>query len=403
MFTFSLADHSMGGNFGAFNEGLKVRFFRKSEGDLPPVREIGDVVILRRLKMTEYQGMRMGISGYSTGWTVFPISRWRETGSATAPSPSFIKDSKDSSPSEAEMQYARELCSLATQTDSVSASAADPSSVGLHNNSFAGSTLSPPSSARPVITNSTPRRDKFSLIADVKADTYYDLTGEVVKIYPSNGVVELYISDYTSNQLLYDYEWGSGENRDNSTYDRRWPGPFGKYTLMVTLWEPHSYFAQNSVEQGDIVSLRNMYVKYSKSGKLEGVVHTDRMHPERIGITVINDTAKEKDSKVKNILMRRSEYERTSEKTVRKAEATARGQKRKAAGEGRQVAKSTARKRRRFDKLAANIKERQQFSESEETDTAINNRETSMKASRTGKKQRSEGAGHPQDLNKNSK
>ena len=107
-------------------------------------------------------------------------------------------------------------------------------------------------------------RQKFSLIKDVEIATYYDLIGQVVKIYPSNGKTDLYITDYSPNQLLYFYEWGQGEEgfeaRDGDEFGyvsrssknaKKWPGPFGKLTLAVTLWSPHSAYAQGQVKEGD--------------------------------------------------------------------------------------------------------------------------------------------------------
>lgn len=401
MFTFSLADYTMGGE--AFNEGFKVRIFRKSEGDLPPVQDIGDIVMLRNLKITEYQGMRMGISGFNTRWAVFPSRTFPGNSSIKLSYPKFIKDPKDVLPSEAEMHYALELCYQGPQSPSVTSSAAESFSSAQRSGSTVGTSVSPPSSSRPIVTKATPRRNKFSLIKDLKADTYYDLTGQVVKIYPSNGIVEIYVSDYTPNQLLFDYVLGNGAGRDNSLYNRKWPGPFGKHTLTVTLWPPHSDFAQNSVEESDLVNLRNVHVKWSKGAKLEGVIHTDRMYTDRLGINVISDTQKENDEKVKDLLRRKLEYERAFEKTVKNAEATARGQKRKAAGDGRPLSKTSARKRRKEEKLAANTKKRLHSSESEESDSGITGESMDKKKSRLRRKQETEVSQAPQDLNKNSK
>lgn len=399
MFTFSLTDPTMGGEF--FNEGVKVRFFRKSEGELPPVQDIGDIIILRNLKITEYQGMRMGISCSNTRWAVFPRRNFPGTSSIERSCPKFIKDPKDVSPSEAEIHYALELYHQGPKSPSITSSATDSVSSAQQSNSSIGTSVSPPSSSRPVVSKATLRRDKFSLIKDLKADTYYDLTGQVVKMYPGNGIVEIYVSDYTSNQLLFDYKVGNGTDRDNSLYDRKWPGPFGKHTMTVTLWPPHSDFAQNSVEENDLVSLRNVHIKWSKGGKLEGVIHTDRMNTDRLGISVINDTQKENDAKVKDLLRRKLEYKRGLEKTVKNAEATARGQKRKAAGDGRPLSKTSARKRRKEEKLAVNTKKRLQSSESEESDSGIAGEQRGKKRSGCRTKKRTEVLRAHRDLNKN--
>ena len=401
MFTFSLADSSMGGE--AFNEGFKVRFFRKNEGDLPPIQDIGDIVMLRNLKITEYQGMRMGISGFNTRWTVFPFRTSPRNTSSKPSYPRFIKDPKDVSPSEAEMHYALGLCHQGSHSPIETSSATESFSSAQQSTLSACTSVFPPSSSRPVVTKATPRRDKFSWIRDLKADTYYDLTGQVVKIYPSNGVVEIYVSDYTSNQLLYDYEWKDEANMDNSFYDRKWPGPFGKHTLTVTLWPPHSDFAQNSLEKNDLVCLRNVHVKYSKSGKLEGVIHTDMMFTDRLGISVISDTQKESDAKVGELLRRKSEYQETFEKIMKNANATARGQKRKAAGDGQPLSKTSARKRRKEEKLATNGKKTLHSSECGGSDSGIAREEKGKKKSKRKANKGTETLRAPRDLNQSSK
>ena len=414
MFTFSIADHSMGEEW---NAGLKVRFFRKSEGDLPPIQNVGDIVLLRNLKITDYQGMHMGMSGFNTRWTVFPLSKIPANVPQSEPAYlKFLKDPKAISPSEEEMRYAFELCKrVSDQSPSMTSSAVESFTSGQQGSSSAWTSVSPTSSSRPVITKSTPRRDKFSLIEDIKADTFYDLTGQVVKSYPGNGVVELYLSDYTSNQLLYDYLWGEDGGDDNNStdnndlsfsrtsyYDKKWPGPYGKYTLTVTLWPPHSYFAQNSVQENDIVCLRNIHIRWSKGNKLEGVIHTDKIYPDRVGISVIGDSEKETNEKVKNLLKRKLEYKRSFEKAAKCAKATARGQKRKAAGEGRSLAKSTARKRRKQENLAANAQKVNDPSESADSQSDETSGQGVKKKTKT-KERKAQAARAPRDLNPNVK
>ena len=111
-------------------------------------------------------------------------------------------------------------------------------------------------------------------------DKYYDLVGQVIKLYASSGGrVELYITDYTMNKLLWEYHREESEaNREGDQYgyipqtseSKKWPGPWGKHTLTVTLWTPHSDFAQENVKVNDFVRLQNVHVKWSKDAKAGG-------------------------------------------------------------------------------------------------------------------------------------
>lgn len=86
---------------------------------------------------------------------------------------------------------------------------------------------------------------------------------------------------------------------------------------------------------------------------------------------------------------------------MKNAEATARGQKRKAAGDGRPLSKTSARKRRKEEKLAVNTKKRLQSSESEESDSGIAGEQRGKKRSGCRTKKRTEVLRAHRDLNKN--
>ena len=163
-------------------------------------------------------------------------------------------------------------------------------------------------------------KPKITLIKDIREYIFSDLVGQVVRIFHTGGEkLELYITDYTANTHLFNYEWGAGENRGmgadgdefgyalSRRYDNSWPGPYGKMTLLVILWSPHSFYAQNHVQEGDHVFLRNVKIKYNNQGgtRLEGWLHTNRTNPDRIDISVIKN---EKDECVQALLERKRAY-----------------------------------------------------------------------------------------------
>lgn len=158
-----------------------------------------------------------------------------------------------------------------------------------------------------------PRR--FSLIKDVTMDTFVDLVVQVVKTFYEGERLLLYVTDYSSNKALFNYSRNideSGRDGDEfnytSRYRRRWPGPFGRMTLQVTLWDPHSFFARQHVNVDDFVLLRNVHIKTGHNGvaRLEGVMHTDKIYPDKINVVLLNDESD--NDHLRDVMKRKLDY-----------------------------------------------------------------------------------------------
>lgn len=335
MCTFTIADSTLcdGG------DGLKVKFFRPVQAELPRIQSTGDVVVLRNVKVKQWSGMTIIMASWGSTWIVFPSDTIPTKAPPNHTLLKHVKDTRAPAASIAESLYAVALCN-----------AQDRSCFTAHVESNAQVTpTSPPlpSSMAPI------QRQKFSWIENVVVDKFYDLVGQVVKLYPNNGRTELYITDYTSNNLLYPYEWGrEGEDsrRDGDPYgytpraSKKWRGPYGKMTLTVTLWPPHSHFAHSDVKEDDFVSLRNARIKYSADSKVEGVLHTDQRYPDRIDISVLRD---HQDDRVKDVLRRKREYGKRFEAQRQAFEKEARGEKRKQSDEGEELSNKPSKRKRR--------------------------------------------------------
>lgn len=342
MLTFSITDSTITGHEYA----QKVRIFNPTQAGLPAVQGTGDVIMLWNVKVKEWSGMSIVISNRATSWLVFPSSCIPEKPPPSGVQIEYLKSVRAPIPTGAQMLYATSLCN--SQDRETFSAFIRPN---LETKSVPLSSLS---------SNITGSRQKFSLIKDVAVDTYYDLVGQVVKVYPNNGRVELYITDYTSNGLLYNYEWGrEGENavvREGDPYGhisrgvgKKWRGPFGKMTLTVTLWDPHAYYTQNNVKEDQFVFLRNVHIKWSRDAKVEGVLHTDKRYPSRIDITIL-DTG---DDRVKDVLRRKRDYAAKFKMQSEELVGEARGQKRKQSGEGEALSKNQLRKRRKQERELA--------------------------------------------------
>ncbi|KAH0536852.1 hypothetical protein FGG08_006315 [Glutinoglossum americanum] len=164
---------------------------------------------------------------------------------------------------------------------------------------------------------------KFSLIKDVQNSKFYDVVGQVVKTFPSNGGgFEVYVSDYTPNENLFNYEWSPPPSSDDyggpgdeygyvgRRTNQSWPGPYGKLTLRVTLWPPHSTFAQSTINEGDYIELANIRIKFDQRAQLEGVIHGDRRYPDRICVQLLD----KKDRRCLEVLRRKRAYGKKFEK-----------------------------------------------------------------------------------------
>jgi hypothetical protein len=158
-------------------------------------------------------------------------------------------------------------------------------------------------------------KDKFSLIKDANYGTFVDIVGQVVRTYPDDPRFTLYVTDYTQNKELFNYSLDSdNESRDGDEFNytrqskrRQWPGPFGRLTLQVTLWEPHACFARQNVKENDFVLLRNVLIKTGKtSGIMEGALHTDQVYPNKVNVILINDN--EPDESAEQLVRRKLEY-----------------------------------------------------------------------------------------------
>lgn len=199
---------------------------------------------------------------------------------------------------------------------------------------------------------------KLCLIQDAKYDKYCDLAVEVIKKFPnSNGNMELYVTDYTSNNALYDYpapgdaevhdelgryvrasflddpDSNHNSNREGDLFGyiqnvsgtrRDWPGPSGRHTLQVELLPPHAGYARDKVEEGAFVKLLNVRIKRSSAGKMEGNIWTDRLYPHKIQVQpLIDETA------LKNLTDRRESYWKASRTRNEQEEAKKQGKKAK--------------------------------------------------------------------------
>jgi hypothetical protein len=135
---------------------------------------------------------------------------------------------------------------------------------------------------------------KFAWLKDIRPDTFHDLTGEVLKIWDAGHVVDLYISDYTFNPLLFDYKENdpAADGRDGDPYGyadstrpkRKWAGPWGRHTICIGLFDPHAAYVRGNIKEGDFVRVHNARCVV-RDGSLSAKLHEDRRHPDQVDVT----------------------------------------------------------------------------------------------------------------------
>lgn len=175
----------------------------------------------------------------------------------------------------------------------------------------------PPSRPQVVQSSSTTKRFgglPFTLIKDAQPSRFGQFMGQVVKDndFDSEKVI-LWITDYTPNDSLKEF---AKEDEDigmegdphgylGRKYAKQWPGPWGKMSVQVTLWEPHASYARQNVKPGNIVLLTYVRPKDNGLGEIEFAVSQDRKFPEKVHIQSISP---DYDEHARELMKRRKEY-----------------------------------------------------------------------------------------------
>ncbi len=190
-------------------------------------------------------------------------------------------------------------------------------------------------------------RQKFSLLKDVKEGLFYDLVAQVARepFGGGYGGTTLYVSDYTENPHFHHQMWqglpesatGGGDPygyTTGTTPKTDWIGPYGKMSLQITCYEPHSTYICAEVRAGQWVSLRNVQIKYGRDGQfLEGFLRGQLNNPNsRVQVHILEIGDPETiDQNLKEAIRRWRDYTKKKKQQLKELKsAEAAGQKRKA-------------------------------------------------------------------------
>ena len=289
--------------------GLKVRIFQRTEDLLPRIQNQGDVVVLRKVKVNDYNGQQIVLSNFASTWTVLAHASLNDSTAINGSDATIHQGNVAPYPTISDLRYAKAILELENPNiwpPPPKPTAAQVASIMTQNGGTA-----------------PPAYQKFKEIKDCvlphdKQYIFVELFGEVRKMYAHDMKCELYITDYTTNPFVFDYkrnEDGAGDARDGDSYGyipdtpKSWPGPWGKTVLPVILWPPHRDFALNKINEDDYVYLKNVQVKFDKMGRLEGHCRGDPQYPTKINVIKYRPSEAGNDDQFKAVLRRKREYE----------------------------------------------------------------------------------------------
>ncbi|KAI1914721.1 hypothetical protein LOZ65_005577 [Ophidiomyces ophidiicola] len=270
--------------------GLKIRYFSNREA-CSPKPDVGDVLLLRGLHLTTYNDNVCGLSKATdnTPWAIF-----RKDPKISLRLSVIKPPGVSSKVSSIETACARSLSALFSDE-------AIKSTKSFH----FPNTQSQSHSAKP-------KSGRFSLLKDANFNTFVDIVGQVVKTFSEYERYTLYVTDYTQNKNFFDYAQDSdGRDGDDFSYlshsKRQWPGPYGRMTIQITLWEPHADFARKNIKEDDFVLLCNVHVKPGQGNAfMEGALHTDRQYPDKICVHPVDFNAP--DDNLTALVKRKQQY-----------------------------------------------------------------------------------------------
>ena len=302
---FTLHDPSWQGGLG-----MICRLFNPDLMKLPPITDPGDTLILRNLKVKELGGQLVALSNSTTSWVLLPSQSFFEDGLVLQAGVNFQKSFNAGYPLPAELAYAKGIWGLEDQ----SLWSAPQKATALQVEAvMVGAGGQPPQ-----------RHEKFSWIKDLPVPDshgrliFVDLLGEVRKIFSNDFRTDLYITDYTSHNRLYDYENECDEaeiDGDRFAYSRdrkqKWPGPWGKMTICVSLWDAQAAYATRELVAGQFVSLLNVNIAFDQRGSaIEGKLRGNRMYPHKVNVCRVNIGREGRDERHKELLLRKREYQK---------------------------------------------------------------------------------------------
>lgn len=299
---------------GLGQDGMVFRFFAKDMWQLPRVEEIGDILVLRTVRTKNHKSgsQWFGLSNSGTKWNAIPGAALLDSNEANLADVQERAAYDGRSPTDARqgpapttqvLKYAQELLQIKDPT----ALRGPPKSTALDQATIIKANGGqPPAMAQ-----------KLRLLKDLidprehGGYQFVDLVGEVRRVFHGGSPVEVQVTDYTENSLLFNYTHQSQEGYVSTT--NYWPGPWGQMTITVCAWDEHAdHIRQMAFKQeiqvGMYVRMKNVQIKLDRNGgmmqgHIRGVPGSSRSN-----IEFLRSKEAESDKELKDLLRRRHDY-----------------------------------------------------------------------------------------------
>ena len=391
--TFKLLDPKLRDSvYGS--QGMTVKFFKADYEHLPQVRNLGDIVLLRNIKVMAFRGQQTLLSSYQTVVVVFPGSAIPEPAFRIAYEGSKRLECLGIHRAKEQVHVSEQSYAIDLKHEMRNTVEGLPSTnvVGFGDGGFNPVASDGPAAKRPRLSEpSLPARPpplapmgaavrtrhsdglpqpvaepvlrssfgpKFKLVQDLAHFNFADICAQVVKKYPlPYGGCELYVSDYTANKAMWFYPPPGEEDsheRDGDIFGyaggltkRQFPGPWEWNVLKVNVKDPHAHFVNQKVAEGDFVLLHNVKMKIKDEGaKLEGDMWPDGRNLEKVQVTRL---MKHDVPEIQAILERKQKYWAVRETKLGHQEV---------AGQTK-TARKKAKKRKKLEREAAEAEARE--------------------------------------------
>ncbi|KXS97459.1 hypothetical protein AC578_7355 [Pseudocercospora eumusae] len=328
MFSFKLLDERLSRAIEG-SQGLTCRFFMNDLDSMPKVRRVGDMVLLRNVKVTA-RDVKMVISHHQTETTVFPAEN--------IPTKVFSLTYKTDKGLIPRLGIPRhiEKFNLAEQEYVIHVNEAMRTFVELasEKSGSGNRTLEEPEdgpAAKRQKIDLVPKNPKLKAIKDLRGGekAWADVYAIVIKAFGTANGCDLYVTDYTENQAVRRYPYPEEELdsiRDGDVYGyngpkkKAWSGPWGYHVYKVNLKGPHARFADANLSEGDVVLLKNVKMRVTQENSfLEGDMWPDDKYPEKIQIQKLNNLAI---PEVQEMMARKEKYWKKRNARMAQQEAT---------------------------------------------------------------------------------
>ncbi|SCZ98298.1 BZ3500_MvSof-1268-A1-R1_Chr3-2g06280 [Microbotryum saponariae] len=266
-----------------YDQPLTAEYFAPSPNDVVNP-EIGDVVILQRMNWSKDRRRFIGYSDNHPRSAVLKrAALLRDSNTAEAPIMIGAQSEKTLAIyGKAEIDYAKDM----VRADCSAASA----KTNLANSLLAttGTTLLPSISRKPKASGR-----KMTKIMDMRPDVFCDTVVQILRIYAygnenlktlgPNEPVSIYVTDFTENDLLYDFD------------DQMEDGLPGQYVLQVSIFgcqaQPLDQLMRPGIGkkpgQGRAVHLVNLRPKLNPNGYLEATIMPDRKYERKRDVILL--------------------------------------------------------------------------------------------------------------------